>query len=196
MKKNLALFDFDGTITYNDSFLEIIKFQKGKWAFYKGFLFMAPIMVLFKLKVIPNWKAKEMVITYFFKGDTYHDFQKKCDDFAETIIPKMLRPKAYKKIEEHKKRGDRVILVSASAENWLQSWTKKMDIELIGTQLETKDGQVTGKLCSRNCYGPEKLKRVLDILDLKEFENIYVYGDSRGDKEILAIATEAYYRHF
>ncbi|HYG38803.1 MAG TPA: HAD-IB family hydrolase [Cytophagales bacterium] len=196
MKKNLALFDFDGTITYNDSFLEVIKFQKGKWAFYKGFLFMAPIMVLFKLKVIPNWKAKEMVITYFFKGDTYQDFQKKCDDFAETIIPKMLRPKANKKIEEHKKRGDRVVLVSASAENWLQPWTKKMDIELIGTQLETKDGLLTGKLCSPNCYGPEKLKRVLDILDLKEFENIYVYGDSRGDKEILAIATEAYYRHF
>lgn len=194
--KNLALFDFDGTITYKDSFLEVIKFHKGTSAFYKGLLLMSPVLVLYKLKVIPNWKAKEIVISHFFKGESLENFQKKCDEFALTYIPLMLRPKAVAKMKEHIQNGDRVILVSASAENWLSAWCRQMNIELIGTQLETQNGVLTGKLCGQNCYGPEKLKRVLQLLNPKDYNHVCVYGDSRGDKEILAIANDAFYRHF
>ena len=194
--RNLAIFDFDGTITRKDSFLELIKFYKGPLSFYTGMALLLPILLGYKLKLIKNWKAKEVVLNYFFKNEPLKDFQEKCDDFANTIIPQLLRPKAYDRIHEHLANGDRVIVVSASAENWLKCWCDKLKIELIGTQLEMKDGIITGNFCGLNCYGPEKLRRLLELLDLKDYQEIYVYGDSRGDKEILEIATQRFYRHF
>jgi phosphatidylglycerophosphatase C len=194
VSRNLALFDFDGTLTFKDSFLELIKFQKGKKSFFRGLLFLSPVLFLYKLKLIPNWKAKEIVIEYFFKGDSLRDFQAKCDQFANAIIPAMLRPLALQKIKEHKDRGDRVIVVTASAENWLKCWTDTVGVELLGTRLEISNGKLTGKIAGNNCYGPEKLRRVLEQLNPKEYSQIYVYGDSKGDGEILGIATEKFYR--
>jgi phosphatidylglycerophosphatase C len=191
---NLAIFDFDGTLTYKDSFLELIKFQKGKWRFYAGFLLLLPVLVLYKLKVIPNWRAKEIVISFFFNDVHIKDFQHNCNRFAKEIIPSMLRPDAVTKIKEHKERGDRVIIVSASAENWLKCWTDSLGVELLATRLESIHGRITGKLSGKNCYGPEKLKRLLAHLNPMDYAQIYVYGDSKGDREILEIATHKFYR--
>ena len=64
----IAFFDFDGTITSKDSLLEFIKFALGPFKYYKGLLFLSPMLILFKLKFIPNDLAKEKLITYFFSG--------------------------------------------------------------------------------------------------------------------------------
>jgi phosphatidylglycerophosphatase C len=196
VRRNLAIFDFDGTITKKDSFLELIKFHKGTFAFYIGAIILLPVLVAYKIKLIKNWRAKEIVLSFFFRNSSLEEFQKKCDDFAGQVIPKLVRPKAYEKILAHQSNGDRVIVVSASAENWLRCWCDRLNIELIGTQLEVKNEQITGKLCGQNCYGPEKLKRVLTLLKIEDYKEIYVYGDSRGDKEILEIATQQFYRYF
>jgi phosphatidylglycerophosphatase C len=42
VKRRIAFFDFDGTITTKDTLLEIIKFQKGTLRFYTGFLLCSP----------------------------------------------------------------------------------------------------------------------------------------------------------
>ncbi len=64
----IAFFDFDGTITTKDTLLEIIKFQKGKRAFYIGFLLHGPWLLAYKLKLFPNDAVKQKILTYFFAG--------------------------------------------------------------------------------------------------------------------------------
>lgn len=196
MNRILAVFDFDGTLTTKDTFLELIKFQKGNLYFWLGFLKMSPIIFLHLLKFIPNWRAKEYVLTHFFKGTSLTDFQLKCDNFSMEFIPKLLRNEALRKLEFHEKQGHDIVVVSASAENWLSGWCKNRNIRLIATRLDVADGLISGKLLGRNCYGPEKLIRLKQEICLDDYAEVHVYGDSKGDKDILEIASHSYYRKF
>lgn len=196
MSKDLALFDFDGTITNRDSFIDFIKFYHGSRAFYKGFIRLMPTLLLYKLKLIPNWQAKERVLTYFFKDEPVQKFQRKCDHYAIHHIPAMVRPKALEKLKVHISKGDEVYVVSASAENWLAAWCRNFNIHLIATQLEIKEGRVTGKIKGQNCYGPEKVKRIQAKIMLNNYQQIHCYGDSSGDREMLALAHFPNYRVF
>lgn len=64
-KKNIAVFDFDGTITNKDTLLYFILFTKGYWAFMVGFLLYSPLLIAFKLRLYPNWKVKQALFSYF-----------------------------------------------------------------------------------------------------------------------------------
>ena len=83
--KKIAFMDFDGTITKKDSLLEFIKFQKGKLAFYTGFLLNLHWLVGYLLKLVPSDRAKQKVLNYFFAGLEQNLFQEKCDFFAQNI---------------------------------------------------------------------------------------------------------------
>lgn len=196
MKKALAIFDFDGTLTTKDTFLAFIKFHRGAVSFWWGFMKMSPVILLHLLRIIPNWKTKQYALTYFFGGERLEDFQEICDRFSTTHIPRLERKEALEKLALHQKEGHEIVVVSASAENWLAGWCKEKNVKLIATRLEVEKGCLTGKLIGNNCYGSEKLSRLEKEYNLSSFDEIHVYGDSRGDKEILAIATHPYYRIF
>lgn len=192
----LALFDFDGTITTKDSFIEFIKYYSSTSRILIGIIYLFPKMVLFKLGFIPNWRAKEYVLTWFFKGESVGDVDLKSKKFCEEVIVKLVKKDAILKLKQHKANGDRVVLVSASAEQWLKHWTESMNIELISTKMEIENGQFTGRLDGQNCYGINKVTKIKSLIDITEYKEIYAYGDSRGDKEMLELANHPFYRVF
>ncbi len=196
MKKGIAFFDFDGTITTKDTMLELIRFHKGKAAFFAGFLALSPYMVAMKLKLISNTAAKEKMLAYFFKNMPVADFEKMSRLFNEKIIPALIRPGALETFETHKKNGVEIIIVSASARQWIQYWCEKNNLRLISSVLEEKNGLITGKLQGANCHGEEKVKRIKEMFNLGDYENIFCYGDTSGDKPMLALATQAHYKPF
>ncbi len=59
-----------------------------------------------------------------------------------------------------------------------------------------KNGIVTGKFSTKNCYGIEKANRVQEVYNFDDYDHIYAYGDSRGDKELLELADESFYKPF
>ncbi len=193
---DLALFDFDGTITKDDSLLKFIRFVVGDGRFVFGLVVLSPILVAYKLKLIPNYKAKQKMLSWFFKGMSKKAFFKVANEYSLVHIDKILRPKAMEKISWHKAQGHKVVIVSASIDCWLRPWCEKNGLELIATKLEIKDDIVTGKLLSKNCYGVEKVNRIKEIYNLKDFEYIYSYGDSSGDKQMLELAHEKFYKPF
>ncbi|UYQ95062.1 haloacid dehalogenase-like hydrolase [Chitinophaga horti] len=194
--KAIAFFDFDGTITTKDTLWEIIRFQKGTPALVAGWLVMAPVLVMFKLKLLSNQRTKELMLRYHFKGMPLTKFQQGCDAFCKEALPAMIRPGALQEIAQHKANGTRVIVVTASAENWVAPWCREMGIECIGSKLAVDNGNVSGMLVGLNCNGNEKVCRINATLDVKDYEKIYAYGDSSGDKDMLAIAHEANFRPF
>lgn len=196
MKKKLALFDFDGTITTKDTFLEFIRFYYGTNKFLWGFLLASPWLVLFKLKIIPNYKAKEKVLDWFFKGLSIQEFDAMSDRFCREVVPRLIRPKALAEIQKHMAEGTTVVVISASAENWVRPWCVANGLNCLATQLVVVDGKITGRINGFNCYGPEKEKRIRACYQLEYFDEIFAYGDSRGDKEMLALAKQQHYRPF
>ncbi len=193
---SIAFFDFDGTITREDSLIKFIRFVVGDAKFIAGMIFLSPMLTAYKLGLIPNYKAKQMMLSYFFKGMSEAKFQEVANTYSLNHIDTILRPKAMEKIQWHQSQGHKVVVVSASIECWLKPWCDKHNLELIATQLEIKDGIVTGKLQTKNCYGIEKVNRVKEAYNLDEYETIYAYGDSRGDRELLALADESFYKPF
>lgn len=196
MTKTLALFDFDGTITTDDSLLKFIRFVVGDIRFVIGLVVLSPILVAFKLKLIPNYKAKQKMLSWFFKGCSEQRFNQVANEYSLKHIDKILRPKAMEKLEWHRSQGHDIVIVSASLESWLKPWCDKHDLKLIATQLEIKDGWVTGQLKSQNCHGAEKVNRIKQIYNLANYESIYAYGDSSGDKDMLALTKQAFYKPF
>ena len=194
MQKIIA-FDFDGTITNKDSFIEFIKFSKGKFQFCAGFLFFSPVLVAMKLRLIANWKVKQLVISYFFKGVSLQQFNEWCEQFC-TKIETTIRPKFAETLEKYKQNNCEICIISASVENWLLPWAEKIGIStVLATQLEVNKNQViTGRLRGKNCYGQEKVNRLLEAFPERETYYLIAYGDSSGDKELPAFADESYYR--
>jgi HAD superfamily hydrolase (TIGR01490 family) len=192
----IAFFDFDGTITTKDTLLEMIKYQKGSFSFYSGFLLHAPWLIAYKLKLIPNDRAKQRVLKYFFGGMPEDIFQQSADAFAETRLPQLIRPGALKEIGNLKAEGVEIVIVSASAGNWIRKWSESLSLDLVATVLEVKKGILTGRISGKNCYGSEKVIRIREKWNLAAFEEVYVYGDSAGDRPMMALATKSFYKPF
>ena len=57
-KENLYIFDFDGTLTFKDSLIEFLRFAKGDAYTFALFFIYAPNLVLMKLGLYFNNKAK------------------------------------------------------------------------------------------------------------------------------------------
>lgn len=196
MKNVVAFFDFDGTITRKDTLFEIIRYQKGAFALYVGMAMLSPLLVMFKLKLISNQQMKEIVLRFFFRGMQLAEFQRLCDEFCKERLPGLLRPKALNAIAWHQAEGHQVYIVTASAENWVEPWSKSLNIPCLGSKLEVRNGTLTGALEGRNCNGDEKVCRIRDAVRLTIFNTIYAYGDSSGDKEMLALADQKHFRPF
>jgi phosphatidylglycerophosphatase C len=196
LKRRIAFFDFDGTITTKDTLLELIKYQKGVFPFYIGFLLNAPFLVAYKLKIIRNSTAKQRVLKFFFNKTPFSAFQLKCDEFASHELPLLIRPKALQEIKKLQSIGADVIIVSASAKNWLMKWTDEMNVKLIATELEINNEKITGNINGENCHGQEKVIRIKAAYDLSQYDEIYCYGDSSGDKPMLALGTFSFYKPF
>jgi phosphatidylglycerophosphatase C len=192
----IVLFDFDGTITTDDSLIKFIRLVVGDAKTLWGMIFLSPMLVIYKLKLIPNYKAKQMMFSYFFKGMDEYKFQKVAEEYSLKHIDTILRPKAMEKITWHKELGHKVIVVSASIECWIRPWCDQNGLDLIATKIKVKDGLITGKFLTKNCYGIEKVNRVKEAYNLDDYDRIYAYGDSRGDKELLELADKSFYKPF
>lgn len=196
MKKEIAFFDFDGTITKKDTLLEFIKFSKGNFRFYVGFILNLHYLVAFKLGIISNQSAKEKILRFFFHGMPATVFKQHCEAFSKHVLPKLIRPKALEEIQKLKQNNTIIVVVSASPENWIEQWSQNLHLELIASRLEVNEGNVTGKILGKNCHGDEKVSRIREIYDLSNYRIVAAYGDSTGDRPMLQLATKSYYKPF
>ena len=69
-------------------------------------------------------------------------------------------------------------------------------MRIVGTRIEVENGMVTGRFLTPNCYGEEKVRRLLEVLPDRRLYHLTAYGDSRGDRALLAYADEAHFKPF
>lgn len=195
MEKTLALFDFDGTITRRDTLIDFMIHVRG-WTGATGvFLRLIPSAIAFFLKRISNQTFKERYLSLAFLGME----ESRLRELGKTYLPRLnslLRPGALERLNWHRAQGHRLVIVSASADIWLDAWCRHHEVELICSTMEFRSGRCTGRLLGTNCRGPEKVQRIRSELDTDAYETIYAYGDSSGDTEMLAFAGKGFYRPF
>ncbi len=215
--KKIFVFDFDGTLTHADTLLAFIRFACGPVRMCMGFALYAPLLVLMKLKLYPNYKAKQKVFAHFFRGMTLARFDALCTAFAQQG-EHLLRPAARSFINTVRSEAYAMAIVSASIDNWVRPFAEMylqsdnaqdksqgnvqdnkpaLPIIVLGTKVEVDAaGCLTGRFATPNCYGPEKVRRIEAVWPHREQYDVSAFGDSRGDKEMLAYADQGYFKPF
>lgn len=195
-KNVVAAFDFDGTITYCDTFIPFLLFVTGKVEFAKRLILLIPKYLAYKFGRTSNQAAKEAFITAFLKGFEYARLRSIAEVFSTSVLQRLCRRQIIQRISWHKSQGHGCVLVSASLDVYLTAWARSHGIdEVISSQLEIDtDGIVTGKLKGENCYGAEKALRLKEWLLARNIDYLYAYGDSRGDVEMLQMADTSWFK--
>jgi phosphatidylglycerophosphatase C len=134
-----------------------------------------------------------------FRGAAVDDVRELAEAFARDVHATGLRPEIVALLEEHRGRGDTVLLVSASFEMYVRPLGELVGAhDVLAARLEVgPDGRLTGRLEGLNCRGPEKVRRLHAWLDEhaggRAAVHVTAYGDSGGDAELLADADEAHW---
>ena len=155
-----------------------------------------PVYLSFLVNQISNSQAKERLFEISFKDESLEVFNQRCSHFSKDILNDLINPLSFEKLKWHLQENHDVVIVSASISNYINPLFQHFKIDFLCTELESNDGNLTGRFQTANCYGEEKEKRIHEKYDLTRYNEIYAYGDSDGDREMLALATKSFYRCF
>ena len=119
----------------------------------------------------------------------YDTFCKYGDSFS-TQIESIRNKPAIELLIEHKQLGHKVYIISASMHEWIRPWAKLYQIDnVITTNVEVgANNKLTGHFTTPNCYGTEKIKRLVKIKPIRNSYYLYAYGNSNGDIPLLKFA--------
>jgi len=196
MNKEIAFFDFDGTITSRDTMLVFLRHFAGDQRFHSSMLALTPVFAALKLGLISNHRAKEILLTRFIGGLEERSLIEACKGFTANVLPGIIRPAAMACIREHRHRGTEIVVVSAAPHYWVSGWCVSHGISLLATRLEVVDGKLTGRISGKNCHGEEKVRRIREAYTLSAYPVIHAYGDTASDKPMLSLAQQAHYKPF
>lgn len=193
-KRKIAAFDFDGTLTRKDSFIEFIVFVHGRKKLILGLIRYVHIIILTKLKLFPNWKAKQKVFSHFFKGMSYDTFRSLGEAFSAEIA-KFTNNKTLSILRQYQNTGSTIYVITASIEEWVRPFCSSICVDnVIATQVEVdNNGKLTGLFASKNCYGEEKVNRLKKCEPDRDNYYLFTCGDSCGDINLLNYADESLY---
>lgn len=176
----MNVYDFDKTIFYSDSTICFLKWcvirHPNIILLYFPKLFVSAILYIFKR--ISVSQAVEQLLSFMnFVPNLEEEIENFWIKYEKKISPWYLK---------QKKEDD--LIISASPEFFLRPIIKKLNVQLIGTQLDLQ----TGKIVGRCCYGKQKVKNLI----LSEFfTNLHIdefYSDSISDFPLSLCAQKAF----
>ncbi len=190
----IAIFDFDGTLTTKDTFIEFARQTVGTRKLFSAIFRNALWLIRWKLGLCEGGKAKEHLFTSLYKGMSYQVFKDYGHDFAPHIST-ITNTDIVDLMDRHVKAGHRVYIVSASIPEWIAPWALLHGIpsdRILGTNIAVDaDKHITGRFSSPNCNGEEKVRRIREVETQLDNCTIFAYGNSSGDKPMLDLATHA-----
>jgi len=188
-KRTIAAFDFDGTITTRDTFIDLLIRTFGAVRFAAGCLRLSPVLAMYKIGLVPNNVAKERLFSHFFASMDVSTFRGYCDDYSLNRVNGIASRSCLERVDWHRGQGHELVIVSASIDDWIRPWALRNHFSrVIATHVETRQGRLTGRFSTANCYGIRKVERFLSEYPGKDSYYLYYYGDSRGDSEMILLA--------
>ncbi|CAD0344153.1 HAD family hydrolase [Xanthomonas hortorum] len=191
----LALFDFDHTITTCDTYARFLRkvatpaqLAAAKWQ-------VGPWVLGYRVGLISAQALRARVTRLVFSTRSLEEMTMHGAAYARNDLPGMLRTNVMQRIDWHQAQGHEVVLVSASLDLYLQPWCAQHDLSLICNRLEHHAGVLSGRYANGDC-GPHKATQIRLRYDLSQYECVHAYGDSREDTPMLALAQRRWYRGY
>lgn len=191
---DLALFDFDGTITTRDTFADFIRHAAPRSRRLWGNALLLPLLVGYRLGAVSGHLLRASAVRVGLGGLPEAEAHARGERFAGEVLETLLRPEVMARIDWHRRRGDRVIVVSAALDLYLAPWCRRHGLELLCSRLAVQGGRLSGAYLGPQCVAEEKARRVQAALQLGDYAQIHAYGDSPDDHALLRLAHHASYR--
>ena len=200
----VAAFDFDETVTTRDT---VVPFLRR----FTSSSRLARSLLPHTLRLLPiavrrdRDRLRALATEIVFRGRPLADVEAEAEAWGRTIAASLLRADTVARMRWHLEQRHRVVIVTASYEQYVRVVAESLGgiseagaagdtvgVEVVGTRLEVVDGRCTGRLDGPNCRGPEKLRRLDEWFAANGLDRsaatLYAYGDSTGDRELLAAA--------
>ena len=191
---NLALFDFDGTLTTHETMPDFMRQATSSLRRALGIPVFAPMLAGYKLGLVKGTTIRNAVAMFGFRGVPAARIHAAGERFAAKYIPSVLRTEAMQRLAWHQAQGDKVVLVSGGFDFYLAPWCKQHGLDLICSTLETRGNHLTGRYQGAQCVGEEKARRVRERYAIAAYDQCYAYGDTHEDEAMLTLAQRKFYR--
>jgi phosphatidylglycerophosphatase C len=196
-RRTFAAFDFDGTLTRRDTLVPFLTSVAGRTAVMRAFAAESSGLARAAAGRGDRDVAKERVLTRVLAGVPHSEVSTAGCAFGVELARRAITPEARDRIAWHRREGHDVVIVSASLDVYLGGVAEALGVtHLLCTSLDIDDrGACTGRLLGANCRGPEKATRLQTLFGREGFGSeeieLWAYGNSRGDDEMLALADHA-----
>lgn len=188
----VAAFDFDETLTRQDTVVPFLR----RFTTTRRF---AASLLPHTLRVLPmaarrdRDRLRALATELVFSGRPYEHVSAEAEAYGTLIAENAMRADTTARLQWHLEHGHRVAIVTASYEPYVRVVAGALgEVAVLGTRLEVVDGHCSGLLDGANCRGPEKVRRldawIRDAGLNRDDVTLYAYGDSSGDRELLAAA--------
>ena len=193
MTVDLALFDFDGTLTTRETFPDFMRYAVARPRLLVGGVLLAPVVFGYRRGWVAGNPTRASIVQVGLRGVDAGRLRAQGEIFARDMLPRVLRPEAMARLQWHRERGDRIVVVSGGLDVYLAPWCAVQGVELLCSVLAERDGRITG-YAGPQCVGEEKVRRVHALCDPQAYAVVHAYGDTHEDEAMLAMAHHRTYR--
>lgn len=189
-KAALVIFDLDFTLTKRGSWgrfvLQIVGLRFHKWV---PLLLQAGwAQFQYKCGKAERITVKQAMMRNSMVGKSYEEMRAQARRFVQKEVRTGLRAGARRALKVHKRNRDEIMIASAAVDILVSEFAEALGIEhFVATEMGwTESGYLSFQFASQNCYGEQKLRRIVNYLQDKphlrpEKGNIIVYSDSYSD---------------
>jgi phosphatidylglycerophosphatase C len=188
-RRAVAAFDFDGTLTRRDTLVPFLATVVGPGKVARALGAESARLALAAAGRGNRDATKERVLTRVLAGLAYAEVEAAGRTFGAELARSAITPDGRERIAWHRGEGHELVIVSASLDVYLDEVARELGIAhvLCTGLLVDEGGRCTGGLRGANCRGAEKAIRLRALLGDDDVE-LWAYGNSRGDDEMLALA--------
>jgi len=185
----VAAFDFDKTISTRDNVVPFLRALVGRPRLTRALLAISPRLVRAGLDDDRRDAAKVAVVRRTLTGYDAARVSAVAAEFADDVVARHLRPDVVERVAWHRNQGHELVIVSASFTSYLDPIAARLGFAaVLATELAVgDDGRLTGELVRPNVRGAEKVRRLDEWLGAGP-AFVWAYGDSSGDRDLLARA--------
>jgi phosphatidylglycerophosphatase C len=184
------VFDLDGTLTRHDTLVPYLT----------GFLRQHPQRVVRLARVLPvlagfavgradRGALKSAAIRAVLGGRTRAELEAWTGEFVAQLIPGGLHRDALAALEQHRRAGDHLVLLSASPDLYVPAIGRALGFaQTVCTGVAWEGERLTGRLTTPNRRGAEKTRCLAALRREHPGLEVVGYGNAASDLDHLALA--------